>query len=137
MVCFLGSVTRHCRVPLHILSSNTLATDNMRPFYQHSILDQSPSAALRESWLLYALPMVIVYPMLVASLRYRRIRKSEKKQYSSRESLATMTDNEAFQIMNEMAELEFPTVFEKALQFALFRVGPPFSLTSYFQTRTT
>lgn len=33
-----------------------------------------------------------------------------------------MTDNEAFDIWNQMGELEFPTIFEKALQFALFRV---------------
>jgi hypothetical protein len=36
-----------------------------------------------------------------------------------------MTDNEAFEIWNQMGELEFPTVFEKALQFALFRVRSP------------
>jgi len=36
-----------------------------------------------------------------------------------------MTDNEAFEIWNQMAEFEFPTIFEKALQFALFRVRNP------------
>jgi len=36
-----------------------------------------------------------------------------------------MTDNEAFEIWNQMAELEFPTIVEKALQFALFRVRSP------------
>lgn len=74
-------------------------------------------------WPLYALPAALAYPLLVASLRYRRIRASQSK-YSNlaRESYASMTDNEAFEMINQMAELEFPTIFEKALQFALFRV---------------
>ena len=71
-----------------------------------------------QPWIFYALSAAVAYPFLVASLRYRRIRASESKQ----KSYASMTDNEAFEIMNQMAELEFPTIFEKALQFALFRV---------------
>lgn len=76
-----------------------------------------------QSWVLYALSAAFAYPFLVASLRYRRIRTSESKHpYPTRESYASMTDDEAFEMINQMAELEFPTFFEKALQFALFRV---------------
>ena len=76
-----------------------------------------------QSWILYTLSALFAYPFLVASLRYRRSRNLESKyHYATRESYARMTDNEAFEIWNQMSELEFPTIFEKALQFALFRV---------------
>jgi hypothetical protein len=75
------------------------------------------------SWMPYTLSALLAYPFLVASLRYRRSRNLESKyRYATRESYASMTDNEAFDIWNQMGELEFPTIFEKALQFALFRV---------------
>jgi hypothetical protein len=73
--------------------------------------------------MLYTLSALLAYPLLVASLRHRRSRNLESKyRYATRESYARMTDNEAFEIWNQMSELEFPTIFEKALQFALFRV---------------
>jgi hypothetical protein len=76
-----------------------------------------------QPWMLYTLSVLLAYPVVVASLRYRRSRNLESKYgYTTRESYARMTDNEAFEIWNQMSELEFPTIFEKALQFALFRV---------------
>jgi hypothetical protein len=79
-----------------------------------------------QSWMLYTLSALLAYPFLATSLRYRRTRNLESKyRYATRESYARMTDNEAFEIWNQMAELEFPTIFEKALQFALFRVRSP------------
>jgi len=72
------------------------------------------------------LSALLAYPFLATSLRYRRTRNLESKyRYATRESYARMTDNEAFEIWNQMAELEFPTIVEKALQFALFRVRSP------------
>ncbi|KAI9834685.1 MAG: hypothetical protein M1826_000087 [Phylliscum demangeonii] len=41
--------------------------------------------------------------------------------YTTRESFQRMTNDDAQAIQQVLAELEFPTVFEKALQFALFR----------------
>jgi hypothetical protein len=61
----------------------------------------------------------------------------KKYNYHDRQALAKMTDKEAWEIINNLAELEFPTMFEKGtsfvfretcahyfsgLQFALFRV---------------
>jgi hypothetical protein len=61
----------------------------------------------------------------------------KKYNYHDRQALAKMTDKEAWEIINNIAELEFPTMFEKGtsftfretcahhfsgLQFALFRV---------------
>lgn len=36
--------------------------------------------------------------------------------------MSKMTDEEAFQIQKQVAQLEFPLMFIKSLQFALFRV---------------
>ena len=82
-----------------------------------------------QPWMLYTLSALLAYPFLATSLRHRRTRNLESKYpYATRESYARMTDNEAFEIWNQMAELEFPTTFEKALQFALFRVRSPLSI---------
>ena len=106
-----------------------LAMDNMSSFVIDSAFNERPFTLLRHSWLPHALSILIIYPLFVASFRYHRIRSLEKKHpYPTRESYATMTDNEAFEIINQTAELEFPTLFEKALQFALFRVRLPLPL---------
>ncbi|KAJ5135199.1 uncharacterized protein N7515_004477 [Penicillium bovifimosum] len=70
----------------------------------------------------YAAGLLLAWPVLAMSLRYRRMRKLQKKyKYPTRESLSKMTDQEAYEIQKEVAQLEFPFMFVKALQFALFR----------------
>lgn len=67
-------------------------------------------------------PLVAVYPFLISVLRFRRIEAVKKKYaYSTRERMAKMTDNEAHEILNIISDLEFPAMFEKGLQLALFR----------------
>lgn len=46
----------------------------------------------------------------------------KKYPYVTREDMANMTDDHAFEIQKATAQLEFPFMFVKALQFALFRV---------------
>lgn len=46
----------------------------------------------------------------------------KKYGYTTRESLSKMTTEDAYAIQIEIAELEFPSAYEKALQFALFKV---------------
>jgi hypothetical protein len=100
--------------------------ENYTRLVSHGALITKSNNSFSQSWMLYTLPALLAYPFLVASLRYRRTRNLESKYcYATRESYARMTDNEAFEIWNQMAELEFPTIFEKALQFALFRVRSP------------
>lgn len=71
----------------------------------------------------YALALLIDYPLLTRSLRYRRLRQLHKQYpYTTRESMTRRTDEEAYQIQKSVLQLEFPFVFVKALQFALFRV---------------
>ena len=67
--------------------------------------------------------VLLVYPLLTAMLRFRRIERLRKQLgYTTRKSFSRMADDDAFAIQQSIAELEFPLVFEKALQCALFRV---------------
>lgn len=73
----------------------------------------------------YVSSLVLAYLLLVRALRFRRINKLQRSE------LASMTDEEAWKIQKSMAQLEFPFLFEKSLQFALFRVSTwscPFSV---------
>ncbi|KAJ5627721.1 hypothetical protein N7490_009949 [Penicillium lividum] len=70
----------------------------------------------------YALGLLLGWPFLTTSLRYRRLSQLKKKyNYPTRESMAKMTDEEAYEIQLVVGQLEFPFMFVKALQFALFR----------------
>lgn len=92
--------------------------DHPLPDTVRAILDASP-----QQWLPYALSLAVGYPLLTSSLRYRRLRKLHQQyNYPTRESMSKMTDEEAFQIQKAVAQLEFPFMFIKSLQFALFRV---------------
>ncbi|KAJ5578080.1 uncharacterized protein N7459_007044 [Penicillium hispanicum] len=78
--------------------------------------------ALPPSRLSYALGLLIGYPLLNRLLRYRRLRQMQKQfKYPTRESMAQMTDEEAYEIQKQVAQLEFPFIFIKSLQFALFK----------------
>lgn len=97
--------------------------ENLTALLSREAIVGGSNAYFTQSWALYVLSAALAYSFLAASLRHRRIRTSESKHpYPTKESYARMTDDEAFEMMNQMAELEFPTLFEKALQFALFRV---------------
>lgn len=62
------------------------------------------------------------YLALVALFRNRHLRSTLiKHPYTARASFASMTNEDAYQIQNDLSELEFPFTFEKSLQFALFR----------------
>ncbi|KAJ5360755.1 hypothetical protein N7517_009946 [Penicillium concentricum] len=70
----------------------------------------------------YAIGLLVAWPVVTTSLRFQRLRNLHKQyDYPTRESLSKMTDEEAFQIQKQVAQLEFPFIFIKSLQFALFR----------------
>ncbi|CAI7672442.1 unnamed protein product [Penicillium bialowiezense] len=76
----------------------------------------------RNQWLPYFVGFLIGYPLLIKALRHRRLGQMKKKfHFPTRESMAKMTDEEAFLIQKEMAQLEFPFMFLTSGQFALFR----------------
>lgn len=68
------------------------------------------------------LGLLAAYPLVCTLLRHQRIRSTlAKYPYPTRQSLAGMTQSDAWAIQQRMAELEFPFVYQKSLQFALFR----------------
>ena len=71
-----------------------------------------------------SITLLLGYLLLVSSLRFQREKQMRKRfNYPNRESFKAMTNEDAFAIQNYLAELEFPTVFEKSLEFALFKVA--------------
>jgi hypothetical protein len=70
----------------------------------------------------FLFPLGALYLWLASSLRFRRVEAVKKKYgYSTRDQMAKMTDNEAQEILRIISDLEFPAMFEKGLQLALFR----------------
>ena len=66
--------------------------------------------------------LFVTYLLLVRLVRKRRLQCTLKRfPYITRESFNSMTLEDAFYIQQNIAELEFPFIFQKALQFALFR----------------
>ena len=66
--------------------------------------------------------LVLAYLLLVGVLRFRRCRSMLKQYgYRSRQDLARMTFRRANEIILSLAELEFPTMYQKGLEFALLR----------------
>lgn len=99
--------------------------DNTAFFEGQAILDATRSVidALRQQWLPVTVGLFIGFPLLIRSLRYRRVRELHKQyDYPNRASMAKMTDQDAFEIQKAVVQFEFPFIFIKSLQFALFRV---------------
>ena len=75
-------------------------------------------------WSYYLLPAIVAYPFLCSALRFRKI-KSFQARYkygtTKRPTYEGMTVQEAHEIIELISETEFPALFEKGLQFALFR----------------
>ena len=81
------------------------------------------SAILTQLWDNKTTTLVIAYLLLVRLLRYRRLDQTIKKyNYKTREDYASMTLQEAHSIQLALGELEFPSVFSKAIFFAIFKV---------------
>lgn len=73
--------------------------------------------------MMYILVALIAYVALVHALRFRRLQGIHKKHnYTTRESMSHMTDDEAWEIQKTLLQLEFPTTAFKSIQFALFKV---------------
>jgi hypothetical protein len=67
------------------------------------------------------------YLLLVRALRYRRrngFLRNFAKKYGSydREALQNMTLDDAWPILRDLTELEFPSIFSASVFFALFKV---------------
>lgn len=94
-----------------------------------AVLSQKIASIFRDATpqqiLQYVVPLVAAYPVLVALLRFRNMKRLHRKyNYPTRESFAQMTDEDAFQIQKNLIQFEFPFFYTKSLQFALFKVCP-------------
>lgn len=66
--------------------------------------------------------LLLAYPLLCSALRFQRINSLRRKYpYGRSRAWAAMTDDAAYAVIQALSELECPAVFEKGLQFALFR----------------
>jgi len=75
-------------------------------------------------WSYYLLPAIVAYPFLCSALRFRKLKALQAKfKYGTpeRPSYEGMTVKEAYDIVQFISDTEFPALFEKGLQFALFR----------------
>lgn len=75
-------------------------------------------------WSYYLLPAIVAYQFLCSALRFRRLKGLQAKfKYGTpeRPSYEGMTVKEAHEIIKAISDVEFPALFEKGLQFALFR----------------
>ncbi|KKZ68562.1 hypothetical protein EMCG_01010 [[Emmonsia] crescens] len=90
--------------------------------YSAIIFEAQKLLATAKAWATLPILGPVVYLLAVALLRNRRIKKNIKKfNYPTRESMAKMSDDEAWTILQDVGQLEFPFSYLKALQFALFR----------------
>ncbi|KAL8671294.1 MAG: hypothetical protein Q9168_004196 [Polycauliona sp. 1 TL-2023] len=95
---------------------------NLTSTFEHVSEPETNGLSLDGRVLKSCLLLLLTYPLLVAYLRYDRLRSNRKHYgYTTRRSFARMTDDEAAEIQITTAQLEFPFTFHIALQFALFR----------------
>ncbi|KAI1810134.1 hypothetical protein GGS20DRAFT_568806 [Poronia punctata] len=77
------------------------------------------------SWKKYVIPVTLGYVALCRALRYRGEKKLRRRmgfpEGCSREALASMTNQQAQQIIKYLAAYEFPEFHLLALQFGLFK----------------
>lgn len=106
---------------LHLLyGRDTLDSGHMKT--PNNMLPQL-NAVLTQLWDNKSTMLVIGYFLLVHLLRYRRLNQTIKKyNYKTREDYASMTLQEAHSIQLALGEFEFPSVFSKAIFFAIFKV---------------
>ncbi|CAI6098696.1 unnamed protein product [Clonostachys chloroleuca] len=89
--------------------------------------------AIIRSYLYFFLPLTFVaYLILVRSYRYARRDEIEGQFRSGGRELSTMTGKEAFEILAQLQELEFPYAFAKARQMALLKAGGIPSMSKLF-----
>lgn len=115
------------KVLLHKVSSLQTMTeimDNTILVSQGSPLSEAVKTLTSPHKLLpYMLCLLLAWPVVASTLRNRRVRNLKNQYpYPTRASMSKMTDEHAFQIQKQIAQLEFPFIFIKSLQFALFRV---------------
>ena len=82
-------------------------------------------------WKVLMIPVVMVYMVIVTSLRYQRARNFPRQfGLTSREPFCRMTVDDVQAILKDLTELEFPKIMGFSIIFALFKVWYAPSTTS-------
>jgi hypothetical protein len=92
----------------------------------------SPNKSSIMSYSPFLIPAFLTYVALCSLLRFRRRDAIQKKfNYMDKSSMSKMTNVDAQAILNQLAEFEFPKMYETSLQFALFKVQYPASIAQF------
>ncbi|KAG6041917.1 hypothetical protein E4U41_000406 [Claviceps citrina] len=87
-----------------------------------STLTDHSSAPAPSPWRLVIISLAVLYPVVCSVLRFRRVRATRRAfGFSDRRSLAAMTSVQAQSIVRDLTEWEFPFLFRRSIQFALFK----------------
>ncbi|ETI22121.1 hypothetical protein G647_06193 [Cladophialophora carrionii CBS 160.54] len=101
-----------------------MATFANESFSKFASVSTQHLSGLSSFWSYYLLPAIVAYPFLCSALRFRKLKSLQAKyKYGTpeRPSYEGMTVKEAHDIIEVVSDTEFPALFEKGLQFALFR----------------
>lgn len=91
-----------------------------------TIEHQYSQISLPASWRTILIVSSVSYVALCSLLRFRRINNVRSRyNFPDRESLSRMSNQEAHEILKVIVYFEFPTFYDLALRFALFRVSRP------------
>ncbi|KAK2875008.1 hypothetical protein FQN49_001870 [Arthroderma sp. PD_2] len=76
------------------------------------------------SWVQVALSFILIWPLIVAGLRYHREQQRKRRfPFPTRESFAKMTVRDAWAIQLDLMDTETSSIFLLALKFAIFSVN--------------
>ena len=88
----------------------------------HLLASKEQGFMMEATFKLWALLAMVSYMVIQRTLRFKRSRELQRSFGFPGRSLSTMTTKEAQAIQSDLGGLEFPAVFQKSLEFALFRV---------------
>ncbi|TLD19958.1 hypothetical protein PspLS_09381 [Pyricularia sp. CBS 133598] len=89
--------------------------------------DDDAATAWYQQWLPYVAAVVVAYPILIQALRYRSLHVVQRRfpygpeAGKNHKPYSAMTGDEAFAIIQRLADWEFPTMILLGLQMALLR----------------
>lgn len=96
--------------------------DNNSEILLESQFVTTSSVSIRQPFYYYLIPVLLVYLTVVRLQRHARLRATVTAfPFPTQRPFGSMNIDEAYRIQKNVAELEFPFTYEKALQFALFR----------------
>lgn len=103
-------------------SDPTMRISSISPLGLHSTPFSMNSVDSQNLWPTLAIPILLGYFLLVRLFRYRRADFISSVFGPGKRPLSSMTTQEAFSIMQQLQQLEFPHAMNKARTIALLKV---------------